>query len=453
MRRSFRGLRTFGALLLPSVLAVTLAACGGGEQGGRLFPTFVPRPTTIRSASHIKHVVIIVQENRSFDNMFNGFPGADTVQSGRRHDGAVVPLISRPFESGGIDLGHFHGSFRTAYAAGAMNGFDLEETFGATNQGYKPIPGPPNYAYSYLPPSETLPYWQLAQRYTLADRMFQSNSGPSFPAHQYLIAAQSANADEVPSSAPWGCDAPPGTTVSLLGPSGQDIPGPFPCFDYPTLADELDNHGITWRFYAPQLQTMGGIFSAYDAVRHIRFGPDWNANVISPETTVLQDIAAGNLAQVTWIVPGFPNSDHALAASATGPQWVASIVNAIGASPYWNDTAVFITWDDWGGWYDHVAPPQLDPMGLGFRVPLIVVSPYAKHAYVSHVNHEFGSILKFTEATFGLSPLNVSDGRADDFVDCFDFSQAVTPLQAVRTTVRAEDFLRQAPSHQPPDPY
>jgi phospholipase C len=441
------------SLLLISVVSLGAAACGGASSQPRLFPPFMPRPSTINSAPFIKHVVIIVQENRSFDNLFNGFPGADTVLQGRRQDGALVSLVQRPFESGGIDLGHFHTSFRTAFAAGNMNGFDLEGTFGITSHGYQPIAGPPNYAYSYLPQSETQPYWQLAQKYTLSDRMFQSNSGPSYPAHQYLIAATSAGADEVPSSGPWGCDAPAGTTVSVLGPSGQDVAGPFPCFDYPTLGDELDRHGITWRYYAPQLQTTGGIFSAYDAIRHIRYGSDWTIDVISPETTVLNDIASGNLAQVTWVVPSFPNSDHALAASATGPQWVASVVNAVGASPFWNDTAIFITWDDWGGWYDHVAPPQLDPMGLGFRVPLIIVSPYAKHGYVSHVEHEFGSILKFTEATFGLSPLNTSDARADDFTDCFDFTQAVTPLQTIRTMLQPGDFLRQARSHQAPDPY
>ena len=440
------------SVLLVSLLGMGIAACGGATRSS-LFPGFMPRPSTIRSAPFIKHVVIIVQENRSFDNLFNGFPGADTVQHGQRHDGAIVPLVQTPFESGGIDLGHFHTSFRTAFAAGNMNGFDLEGTFGVTSHGYQPVAGPPNYAYAYLPQSETLPYWQLAQRYTLSDRMFQSNSGPSYPAHQYLIAATSAGADEVPSAAPWGCDAPSGTTVSILGPSGQDVTGPFPCFNYLTLGDELDSHSITWRYYAPQVQTMGGIFSAYDAIRHIRFGRDWSLNVVSPETTVLQDIASDNLAQVTWVVPAFPNSDHALAASATGPQWVASIVNAIGASPYWSSTAIFITWDDWGGWYDHVAPPQLDPMGLGFRVPLMVVSPYAKHGYVSHVQHEFGSILKFTEATFGLPQLNAADSRADDFTDCFDFTQPATPLRAVRTTLRPADFLHQPASHEPPDPY
>ncbi|MBC5825929.1 MAG: hypothetical protein GIW99_11725 [Candidatus Eremiobacteraeota bacterium] len=433
---------------------LSLAACGSKSalpvHPG--FAPFVPRKSTITSSAYIKHVIIIIQENRSLDNLFNGYPGADTVQSGPRQDGSIVALKPTPLEAG-IDVGHFHLSFLAAYNNGAMNGWDGENTFGITPKGYQPIPAPPDYEYGYVPQSEVQPYWQLAQGFTLADRMFQSNSGPSYPAHQYLIAAQSADADEVPSSGPWGCDAPAGTTVSLLGPNGNDIPGPFPCFDYQTLGDELDARNITWRYYAPQLNATGGLFSAYDAIRHIRYGPDWTTKVISPETTVLTDISAGSLQQVSWVVPSFPNSDHALAKSNTGPQWVSSIVNAVGASPYWNNTAILIMWDDWGGWYDHVSPSRLDPMGLGFRVPLLVVSPYAKHGYVSHVRHEFGSVLKFTEATFGLATLNTSDARADDLTDCFDFSQTVKPFKAVRTTLSRSFFLSQPRSFDPPDPY
>jgi phospholipase C len=206
---------------------------------------------------------------------------------------------------------------------------------------------------------------------------------------------------------------------------------------------------VTWRYYTP-VQVY--FFDGYDAIRHIRYGADWTKNIITPETTVLTDIADNNLAQVSWVVPQFPNSDHALASSDTGPQWVASIIDAVGASPYWKDTAILVVWDDWGGWYDHVPPPRLDVMGLGFRVPLIVVSPYARHNYVSHVQHEFGSILHFTEATFGVSPLSASDARADELNDCFDFTQSVTPLVPASTRMRPDDFLRQPRSLQLPDP-
>src|SRR5262249_10817410 len=158
--------------------------------------------------------------------------------------------------------------------------------------------------------------------------------------------------------------------------------------------------GVSWRYYSPGVGANGYIWSAYQAIDHIRNGPDWDAHVISPETRVLADLGAATpqLAQVTWVVPSGPNSDHLKSTqylpgtqTPAGPAWVTSIVNAVGASPFWSETAIFITWDDWGGFYDHVKPPQADYMGLGFRVPLIVVSPWARKGYVSKVQHEFGS--------------------------------------------------------------
>jgi phospholipase C len=363
----------------------------------------------------IRHVVFIIQENRTVDNLFMGFPGADTVTEGKSSTGKMVPLEPVTLEAG-TDVDHTRVNALRTYAGGKMF-FDLGD----------PSPGKTwAYNYAYVPRSETVQYWTLAKRYTFADRTFASNMGPSFPAHEYLIAGQAANAVENPTGPglkDWGCDSPVGSTVQLLGPNGTEVPGPFPCFDYQTLGDELDSAGLTWRYYAPQISTQGSIWSAYDAIKHIRYGPDWKSDVISPETKVLDDVPAGELASVTWVVPSFANSDHP-GGTAGGPKWVASIVNAIGASKYWKSTAIFLLWDDWGGWYDHVAPPQIDDMGLGFRVPLIVISPYAKPHHISHEQHEFGSLLKFTEKTFGVAALAASDRRADDLSDCFDFKQA-----------------------------
>jgi phospholipase C len=430
---------TFGIAV--AILVVGIVACSHSTipNPAKGLPT-APGP--------IQHVIIIVQENRSFDNMFNGFPGADTVTAGQTKLGPQ-PLAPLPFEDGGLDNGHFHTSFTAAYDGGAMDDFNAEGTYTTVGCGYCPTPGPANFAYSYLPQSETKPYWDLAKQFTLADKMFASNSGPSFPAHQYLIAGQSNDVAEVPNGPYWGCDDTPGSLAAQLDPDGNETPGTFPCFDYPTLADSMDAAGVTWRSYSP-LKLY--IFNAWDAIRHVRYGGDWTTNVVTPETAVLTDIANNNLAQVSWVIPQLANSDHALANSNTGPQWVASIVNAVGSSPYWKNTAILIVWDDWGGWYDHVPPPQLDVMGLGFRVPLIVVSPYARHGYVSHVQHEFGSIVHFTETTFGLPSLGTADARADSLQDCFDFTQTVTPLQPAATFMKPADFLRQPRSLKPPDP-
>jgi phospholipase C len=399
------------------------------------------------ASSKIQHIVIIMQENRSFDNLFNGFPGADTVSSGMSR-GQTIPLQPIPLEQGS-DLDHTHVGWWADWDNGQMDGFS-HETY--------PVP---NLSYAYVPQSETIPYWTLAKAYTLGDRMFQSNTGPSFVAHQYMIAGQSADTDENPNpiANPWGCDAPGNTRVAMIGPNGTDLPGVYPCLDYPTMADKLDEKGISWRYYAPSATQIsvdpfvdgGFIWSAYQAIHHIRFGPDWTRNVISPDTQVLTDIPNGKLAQVTWIVPAGAYSDHAGPGStAEGPDWVASIVNAIGKSQFWNSTAIFITWDDWGGWYDHVNPPQVDEMGLGFRVPLIVVSPYAKAGYISHTTHEFSGFLRYTEEVFNLTNLGTRDVSADDFGDCFDYTQTPLTYTPIRVTFTAEHFLREAPSG-PPD--
>jgi phospholipase C len=182
----------------------------------------------------------------------------------------------------------------------------------------------------------------------------------------------------------------------------------------------------------------------------VRLGADW-AKVIIPQTKILSDIANGKLPQVSWVIPTAQDSDHASINLGDGPSWVASVVNAIGKSQYWNDTAIIITWDDWGGWYDHVAPTIYDSYEYGFRVPLIIVSPYSKQAYVSHVTHDFGSILKFVEEVFNLPSLGYADSRADDFSDCFDLTQKPIPFQPVAAKLGGEFFLSDTRPAAPPD--
>lgn len=422
------------ALVCASLFA---EGCGGGGSA-------VPHPTPISSPilnSKIQHVVIIIQENRTVDNLFNGFPGADTVQRGKTHTGATIPLRQVSLAAPG-DRIHTHPAWEVDYNDGGMNGFDVEVPPG------KPLA----YNYAMTPRSETQPIWDLAARYTFGDQMFQSNTGPSYPAHLYLVAGQSELADENPDRHPWGCDAPRETRVNKIGSNGDDIPGPYPCSEVVSLADVIESRGLSWQYYSPEINRDGGYWSAFQAIGHIRHGPGW-ANVISPETRIFQTITNGQLANLTWVVPSLKNSDHASSLSTSGPQWVASIVNAIGNSQYWNTTAIFVVWDDWGGWYDHVTPSHLDLMGLGFRVPLIVISPYTKHGYVSHVQHEFGSMLKFTEEQLNLQSLGQTDLRADDLSDCFDFSKPPAPFVPVATSMSQREFINQVPGNRPPDDY
>jgi len=245
-----------------------------------------------------------------------------------------------------------------------------------------------------------------------------------------------------------GCDAAPGAYVFLIDPLGEESSQQYPCFEHPTLMDSLDSMMISWRYYTPSPRS---IWTGPNAIDHLRFGPDWTNDVVTNKTQVLTDIANGQLPQVSWVIPTGQASDHASVNDGSGPSWVAAVVNAIGDSPYWSNTAIFIAWDDWGGWYDHVPPPIYDSYEYGFRVPLIVVSPYAKPSYVSHVTHHFGSILKFIEEDFNLPSLGYADVRADDLSDCFDFSQLPIPFQPIAAEHDASYFINDPRPPTPPD--
>jgi phospholipase C len=402
-------------------------------------------------AGRFQHVVVIFQENRTPDNLFHGLPNADIANSGINSSGQVITLSSVPLANN-YDLDHGHQSFVKMYDGGEMDGADKIPITCAAEATNCP---PPNAQFMFVDPTDVQPYFQLAETYTFGDRMFQSNQGPSFPAHQFIISGTSAPtatsdlfAAENPSSnGSAGCSAPASAFVVLIDPFGNENQKVFPCLDHPTLMDLLDAQMITWRYYTPSI---GTIWTGPNAIQHLRFGTDW-ANVIVPQTKVLTDIAKGQLAQVSWVIPDGADSDHPKSNAGTGPAWVASIVNAIGKSPYWENTAIIITWDDWGGWYDHVPPTIYNSYEYGFRVPLIIVSPYSKQAYVSHVTHDFGSILQFIEEVFNLPSLGYADARADDFSDCFELSQTPISFSAVPANLDESFFLTTKRPPSPPD--
>ncbi|MBV8530621.1 MAG: hypothetical protein JO104_04835, partial [Candidatus Eremiobacteraeota bacterium] len=263
--------------------------------------------------------------------------------------------------------------------------------------------------------------------YALADEAFASNLDASFVAHQYVVAAYADRTVNGPAG-PWGCEPPQrgNTTATLtkLRTIGKRVKT---CLDLASIATEADAAGVSWRFYAEGINDFGGIWSSYQAERKIYQGPDWKTDVISPASQFLSDVGSEELANITWITPTYANSDHGGLQSSGGPAWVASLVDAIGASKFWKTTAIFIIWDDWGGWFDPVPPPYEDYDGLGFRIPLIIVSPYARKGSVTHVQYETSSVLRFIEDNFGLAPLAASDARANDpAVDpnAFDYHQA-----------------------------
>jgi phospholipase C len=423
-------------------LALLCAACSAHTAG----PVTPNGPSGIFK---IKHVVWLMQENRSFDNLFQGYPGADTHASGEDSHGQVVPLRPISFTAG-YDIDHsstafFHACNSASGMRGThcrMNGFDQEHTYCSGRCLQHP-------QYGYVPHAESRLYFEMAHEYVLADRMFTSHLDLSYVSHQYMVAGQANRAVDFPSSA-WGCV--PGRNVISTLTDARAYGPPIPvCQNYKTLGDELDAAGLSWRLYSASKKSQ---WMGYRSVRHIRFGPDWNTNVIGSSFRVIADVAKGQLADVTWVTPNFQNSDHAAFGSPSGPEWVSDVVNAIGESRFWNSTVIFVMWDEWGGWYDHVPPPHLDFDGLGFRVPLLVISPYAKRGYVSHVQYEHGSILKFIEDRFGLGRLAASDTRAHSpLTDCFDFNPPPRAFAPFGTPLRprAVERLLRAESSQEPD--
>jgi phospholipase C len=198
------------------------------------------------------------------------------------------------------------------------------------------------------------------------------------------------------------------------------------------------------------------MWEPFEAMKYVRYGPDWNTDVIAPQTQVLSDAADGNLAAVNWVTPSQLDSDHPHWRSDQGPSWVASVVNAVGESSYWPNTAIIVLWDDWGGWYDNASPPQLDYRGLGFRVPCLIISPYAKQGYVSHVQYEYGSILRFIEEVYGLGNIGpvsagYTDGRATSLDDAFDFNQTPRQFQAIPSKYPLAHFLHEPRDYGPVD--
>jgi phospholipase C len=362
--------------------------------------------------SKIQHIVIITQEERSFDNLFAGFPGADTQSYGYISSGRRIVLQPLPFSTS-FELSHSAADFERDYDGGRNDGFNKEKYY-CDNQKCRGFVLP---QYSYVPAADTRPYFALASQYVLGDRMFGSTYDGEFETHFQMIAAQDARTTGNPSTHPWGCDNENGlTTVDRLPPLGAT----FPCFDVPTVADELDPAGISWRAYVPGPDDVW--LSGFDAVKHIRYGPD-GANFRFATKKFEGDIARGELAGVSWIAADPSEDDLPGPGGSRGPDFVAGVVNAVGESKYWESTAIFVTWSSWGGFYDHVAPPQDAERGRSFRVPLIVVSPYVPAGKVTHEQYQHGSILKFVEEAFGLNPLTRLDARANSLEREFDFSK------------------------------
>jgi phospholipase C len=396
--------RSFGVL---ATLAALVAACSSSPSG--------PPPRNWP----IKHVIILFKENRSFDNLFGRFPGANGATTGMSQGKTVT--LSTATDTVAGDLPHHHLDFVRDLDGGKMDGFARN---GFVAQA----------AYSQFSPEQLSNYYRWARDYTLADNFFSSEAGPSFPNHLFLIAGQSGGAHDDPIhdaiqpglSRVWGCDAAPAERIVV--DSGSGIEQVKPCFDFPTLGDRLNAAGTGWSFYSATPVQKGYLWSAYDAVNHIRNSSQWSQHIRHVDNLV-GDIKAGKLPAVTWVTPRFEDSEHPKfrTSMCTGQNWTTQVVDAVMQSSMWKDTAIFVTWDEWGGFYDHVKPPVVDGFGLGFRVPLLVISPYALKGHIDHDLGEFGSMSRFIENLFGLTPLSGRDAKIGDLSNDFDFTQRPRP--------------------------
>jgi phospholipase C len=444
--------RLFASLALVLGACSLATGCGGGSSGSgapHVVPTLAPTPTPLPTqrtspSQRLKHIVVIIQENRTTDNLFNGFclphgTCADTV--------TVDPVTGTHLQPESLAAPyspyHEHGQFVVEYDYGKMDGFSKEPMLchrGITKCDYS--------AFVYVPARETALYRQMAtDDGVLADENFETVQGPSFPAHFYAIAGQSGgdDADRLAISDGQGTCAntnPVTPTIQMSlpfpGKGGPEVP---PCENFETIFDLVAKSGHTWRYYADPT-TVDTIRSPTQAISHLYGSP----NFVTPSTDFPTDVARGSLANVTYIVsPSASTSDHPLAITdpLAGPNWVASVVNAVGESPYWKDTAIVLWWDDWGGFYDHVKPPVApvdpDPFEYGFRVPLIVASPYARVGTIDHTTRTFVGALRLIEETFRLPSLHTTDQYEPDGLDSmFDFDQKPIPF----TPLGAKDGVR-----------
>jgi phospholipase C len=461
----------WGLLASAAGLLVLMNGCAGTSGNSNIH----------QNLGKIQHVVILFQENRTTDNLFHDpvlmSRGADIATTGVNSTGQTITLKSASLVTD-YDFSHAHEAFVKMYDNGQMDGADLIAQHCSTGATDCPRA---NLNFEYVQASDVEPYFKLAETYTFGDKMFQTNQGPSFPAHQYIISGTSAVTEtsnllaaENPGGLAYaddtGCAAAASQTVYVIDSTNMDASTNetqklYPCYEHNTLIDLLDAQKISWRYYGnvtkcdPNSAPCGhsGIWVGPNAIQHLCVpnaappngtsctGAEWVSNVL-PNTQVLTDVQNGQLPAVSWVIPDGKASDHPNSNTGEGPSWVASVVNAIGNSQYWNNTAIIITWDDWGGLFDHVAPTVRNSYEYGFRVPLIVVSPYAKAAYISHNPHDFGSILKFVETVFGLGTIDTKAGgyadfRSDDLSDCFDFNQTPLVFTTVPTKYDANYFL------------
>jgi phospholipase C len=417
----------------------------------------------------IKHIVIIIQENRTFDNIFHGFSEpsgakADYADYGCDQNGKQLALQSIPFENL-ASWSNSHNNFVQSYDNGKLDGFYAAN---ASTQ----YANTANYGLSYLPQTEVQPYFDMASSGALAERYFHGTSAPTYPSHLAFVAGSTtydgSPAHRVianPTGLSAGCGDPSKDTVGVLDTDNPNAAPVVSCFTgVQTITDLLDNAGVAWQFYAfpttlPDEPALGTLNEGYGYDGMYSYAQDYaKSNFAETNLTPSEAFLANaqtSLAPVTWVTPDNLDSDHPGGSTTAGPAWVEACVDAVGESQFYSSTAIFVTWDDWGGFYDHVVPQQkYAPYGLGFRIPLIAISPYARTGTLIDTQLEPGSLLRFIEETFALPSLGRQDATAKSVDDMFDFGKApstFTPIVSATKRYSTAFFKHMKPSGLPID--
>ena len=402
---------------------------GDGLGDGPGTPPPVPADGGVQTPipTKIRYVIVLVKENHSFDNYFTGFPDAETTTKAKLSNTTTITRPVAPDTALATDLCHSNNCGQKAYAAGALDGFDL-------NNGGSKLPFI-RYTEQQIPN-----YWQYARNFVLADHVFSTTLGPSTPGHTVFWTGRSLSIENAKCilpdggdcSASGGCKADPRTTIKTYDPDVCSTSVVKPCFDVPTLPDHLPA-GFTWTNYGtPHALSVKSVADAPDYKTHFRKQGD-----------LLADLSTGHIANLTIAHVVGDVSEHPAQHPCAGENYSVDVINALMKLPQWNEMAIVVTWDDWGGFYDHVAPPVHKCQNgqifqSGFRVPTIVISPYAKKGFVLKTPANQASVPRLVEELWGMPFMTARDPHAIDgtsgsLMDAFDFTQPARPPLVLQT--------------------
>jgi phospholipase C len=425
------------------LIGATAIAAGLFVHGAASHQPPHARRIVVPGMNKIKHVVMIFQENRSFDSYFGTFPGADGIPSDRGEplvcstDPRTRRCLEPYHDTRDINVGGPHNHLNAMHDINRreMDGF-VGQARAVLRRQCGPDPNQPGCirggridVMGYHTAREIPNYWAYAKQFVLQDHMFQPDASWSLPAHLFAVSGWAARCSR--KGDPMSCvnavqdpGSPPGEP--------QNVTGARPSYAWTDLTYLMHKHAVSWRYYVfkgkePDCREDGVVFCKSPR-QNARTPGIWNP--LPWFTTVHQDhqlrnitsvrnffdaAKRGTLPAVSWVIPNDRVSEHPPGRVSAGQAWVTSLVNAVMSGPDWNSTAIFITWDDWGGFYDHVVPPVVDRNGYGLRVPGLMISPYARHGYIDHQILSFDAYLKFIEDRFlrgeRLDPL--TDGRPD----------------------------------------